>query len=152
MEVVTKREQFVIDVTNNLIKSLEAIPIKIELVQIENINFSDAYEKSIEQRMQAEVEVETQRQNLAREKISAEIKITQAQADADSKLAQARAEAEAITLRGEAQAKAILARTQALSNSNYIELIKAERWNGQLPQTILPNSSIPMINLSTDKD
>ena len=44
-------------------------PVVIENVQIENIDFSDAYEQSIEQRMLAEVEVQRVRQNLEKEKV-----------------------------------------------------------------------------------
>lgn len=43
-------------------------PVIIDTVQIENIDFSDAYEQSIEQRMLAEVEVQRLRQNAEREK------------------------------------------------------------------------------------
>lgn len=73
--------------------------------------------------------------------------MTQAQAEADSKLAEAKADAEATRLRGEAEADAIKARAQALaSNQNLVELTKAERWDGTLPTTMLPNSALPFID------
>ena len=55
-------------------------PVVIDGVQIENIDFSDAYEKSIEDRMKAEVVIATRKQNLETEKIQAQIAVTQAQA------------------------------------------------------------------------
>jgi len=123
-------------------------PIIIESVQLENIDFSESYEQSIEQRMQAEVEVQRVMQNAEREKIQAEIKVIQAQADADSRVAQATAEAEAIKLQGNAEAEAIRARGDALNqNPNLIGLVQAERWNGQLPTTMIPNSTIPFMNM-----
>lgn len=123
-------------------------PIVIESVQIENIDFSDAYEQSIEQRMLAEVEVQKVQQNAEREKVQAEIKVIQAQADAESRIAAAQAEAEAIRLKGKAEAEAILARSEALnSNPALIELVKAERWNGILPTTMVPNSTVPFLNV-----
>jgi regulator of protease activity HflC (stomatin/prohibitin superfamily) len=70
----------------------------INSVQIENIDFSAAYEKSVEHRM--------------------------------------RAEASAIKSRAEALAQ----------NQNLIELTKAEKWNGQLPTTMLPNGTLPFFN------
>ncbi|SFT47562.1 prohibitin family protein [Mesorhizobium sp. YR577] len=136
-------------------------PVVIDSVQIENIDFSDAYEQSIEQRMLAEVEVQRLRQNAEREKVQAEITVTQANAQADAQRAQAQAqadsvrlqaqaEAEAIQLRGDAEALAIKARGDALrDNPGLVALTQAERWNGQLPQTMLPNGSIPMLNLDT---
>ncbi|MGN7960964.1 SPFH domain-containing protein [Brucella sp. 22210] len=135
-------------------------PVVVDSVQIENIDFSDAYEQSIEQRMLAEVEVQRLRQNAEREKVQAEITVTQAKAQADARRAeaeaqadavrlQAEAESEAIRLRGEAEATAIKARGDALrDNPGLVSLTQAERWNGQLPSTMLPNSSIPMLNLT----
>ncbi len=123
-------------------------PVIIESVQIENIDFSDAYEQSIEARMLAEVEVQKLRQNAEREKVQAEITVTQAKAQADAVRATAEAEADAIRIRGEAEAEAIKARGDALrDNPGLVALTQAERWNGQLPQTMLPDSGVPMLNL-----
>jgi len=124
-------------------------PIIIDSVQIENIDFSDAYEQSIEQRMLAEVEVERVRQNAERERVQAEIAVIQAKAAADARVAQAEAEAQAIRMQGEAEADAIQARGDALrENPNLINLVQAERWNGQLPATMIPNSTVPFMNMN----
>jgi regulator of protease activity HflC (stomatin/prohibitin superfamily) len=123
-------------------------PIIIESVQIENIDFSDAYENSIEQRMLAEVEVQRIQQNAEREKVQAEIAVIQAEASAAARIEQATAEAEAIRLTGEAEASAIRARGEALrDNPALIELVQAERWNGTLPTTMVPNSTVPFLNM-----
>lgn len=134
-------------------------PVIIESVQIENIDFSDSYEESIEQRMLAEVEVQKLRQNAEREKVQAEITVTQANANADARRAdaqaqadavrlQAQAEAEAIRLRGDAEALAIKARGDALRNNpGLVSLTQAEKWDGRLPTTMLPNGALPMIDL-----
>jgi len=77
----------------------------------------------------------------------ADIVRTQASADADKVRFAATAEAEAITLRGNAEADAITARAEALkNNAALIELVKAERWDGKLPTTMLPNSTVPFID------
>jgi regulator of protease activity HflC (stomatin/prohibitin superfamily) len=123
-------------------------PIIIESVQIENIDFSDAYENSIEQRMLAEVEVQRIQQNAEREKVQAEIAVIQAEAAAAARIEQATAEAEAIRLTGEAEASAIRARGEALrDNPALLELVQAERWNGTLPTTMVPNSTVPFLNV-----
>lgn len=123
-------------------------PIVVESVQIENIDFSNAYEDSIEQRMLAEVEVQRVMQNAEREKVNAEITVIQAQAEADAQLARATAEAEAIRIRGEAEAAAIEARGRALrDNPSLIDLVQAERWNGQLPTTMIPGDTVPFMNM-----
>jgi regulator of protease activity HflC (stomatin/prohibitin superfamily) len=109
----------------------------VESVQIENIDFSDAYEQSIEQRMLAEVEVQKVQQNAQREKVQAEIAVIQAKAQAD-----------AVKLQGDAEAHAINARGRALAqNPALVELVQAEKWNGVLPTTMVPGQTVPFINV-----
>ncbi|ARQ03101.1 prohibitin family protein [Pseudorhodoplanes sinuspersici] len=123
-------------------------PVVIESVQIENLDFSKEYEKSIEQRMLAEVEVQRLRQNAEREKVQAEIVVTKATAEANAVRQRAQAESEAIRLRGEAEASAIRARGAALGdNPNLVTLVQAEKWDGRLPVTMLPGGAVPMLNL-----
>lgn len=142
---VQQRGKFVADVTKAIRDSVVG-PVVIDGVQVENIDFSDDYERSIALRMKAEVEVKTREQMLQTEQVQAQIRVTQAQAEADSKVAQAKADAEATRLRGNAEADAIQAKAKALaSNQNLVELTKAERWNGVLPTTMLPNSTVPFI-------
>jgi len=110
----------------------------IESVQVENIDFSNVYEQSIEQRMLAEVEVQKVQQNAQREKVQAEIKVIQAKADAD-----------AVRLQGDAEASAINARGKALrDNPGLVDLVAAEKWDGKLPTTMVPGSSVPFINVT----
>jgi len=109
----------------------------VDSVQIENIDFSDAYEQSIEQRMLAEVEVQKVQQNAQREKVQAEILVIQAKAQAD-----------AVKLQGDAEAHAINARGRALrDNPALIELVQAEKWDGKLPTTMVPGQTVPFINV-----
>lgn len=132
----------------NAIQAAVRGPIIIESVQIENIDFSEIYENSIEQRMLAEVEVQKVTQNAARERVQAEIAVIQAQAAADARLAQATAEAEAIRLTGEAEADAIRARGAALAdNPALVSLVQAERWDGKLPTTMVPDSTVPFMDM-----
>ena len=121
-------------------------PVIILGVQVEDVSFSAAYEESVEQRMLAEVAVERERQNLERERVEADIVRTRAAAEADRVRAQAQAEADSIRLRGNAEAEAIRERAAALANNPLlVELVKAERWDGKLPTTMLPNSTVPFI-------
>ena len=148
VSAVQNRGKFVADVTKAIRDSVTG-PVVIDGVQVENIDFSDDYERSIALRMKAEVEVKTREQMLATEQVEAQIVVTRAQAEADSKVAQAKADAEATRLRGSAEADAIKAKTLALSsNPALIELTKAERWDGKLPTTVLPNGTLPFIDAS----
>lgn len=146
---IQERAKLNADVSDSIAKAVNGnSPIRVTSVQIENIDFSDAYEKSIEQRMLAEVEVQRLRQNAEREKVQAEITVTVARANADAVRQKAMAEAEATKLRGNAEAEAIRARGAALrDNPSLIELVQAERWNGTLPTQMIPNSSVPFLNI-----
>jgi regulator of protease activity HflC (stomatin/prohibitin superfamily) len=133
--------------------------IIIESVQLENIEFSANYLHSIEQRMLAEVEVQKLQQNAEREKVQAQITVTQATAKANAVRAEAQANAEAtrlngeakasnIRITGEAEAAAIEARAKALgTNPNLVTLVQAERWNGVLPTTMVPGSAVPFVSV-----
>ena len=146
---IQERERLAAEVQMSIQKAVIG-PIIVESVQIENIDFSDAYENSIEARMLAEVEVQKVRQNAEREKVTAEITVIQAQAEADAQLARATAEAEATRIRGEAEASAIKAKAEALKdNAGLIALTQAERWNGQLPTTMIPGSTVPFMDVAT---
>lgn len=144
---IQERERLAAEVQMAIQKAVIG-PIIVESVQIENIDFSDAYENSIEARMLAEVEVQKVRQNAEREKVTAEITVIQAQAEADAQLARATAEAEATRIRGEAEASAIKAKAEALKdNAGLIALIQAEKWNGALPTTMIPDSTVPFMDV-----
>lgn len=133
--------------------------IKVESVQIENIDFSDVVEAAAEQRAQAEMSVQTKKQEFERQKIDNQISVANAQAQADSQLAQATAQAKAtklegearatnIKLQGEAEATAIRAKSEALAaNPQLTQLTLAERWDGKLPQQFVPGSTIPFLNI-----
>lgn len=144
---ITNRGPLNSDAGKALQEALAYDPIfVIESVQIENIEFSGDYIKSVEARMQAEVEVQKLRQNLEREKVQADIAVTQATGRANSIRAEAQANADAIKLKGNAEATAIQAKGDALAkNPGLVSLITAERWNGQGPTTVLPGAATPMI-------
>jgi len=147
VSAVQDRERMAMDIREAVQRGVQG-PVEIVGVQMENIDFSDAYEQSIEQRMLAEVEVQRIQQNAEREKVQAEIRVIQATAEAEARVAQATAEAEAITLTGEAEASAIRARGAALrDNPALIELVQAERWNGTLPTTMVPGQTVPFLNV-----
>lgn len=123
-------------------------PIVIESVQVENIDFSGGYETSIEKRMEAEVEVQRLEQNAKKAKVEAQITVTEAQAKADAVVAAAKAQGEAVRIAGEAEASAIDAKGRALrDNPALVELVKAEKWNGALPTTMVPDGTLPFMNV-----
>lgn len=134
---IQERERLSVEVQTAIQKAASNTMLIVESVQVENIDFSDAYEQSIEQRMLAEVEVQKVQQNAEREKVQAEIAVIQAKAQAD-----------AVKLQGDAEAHAINARGKALrDNPSLVELVQAEKWDGKLPTTMVPGQTVPFINV-----
>ncbi|MFW8567050.1 prohibitin family protein [Orrella sp. 11846] len=148
VRAIQEREKLGLDATQAVIQSMRDAPVQIVGVQIEEVGFSSAYEHSIEQRMLAQVQIETTRQQKETAAINAEIKVVNATADADARRQEYQAQADGIRLKGEAEAAAIKARAQALSeNTNLVSLIAVERWDGVLPSTQVPGSALPFIGI-----
>lgn len=143
--VVQKRDSFVAALKDKVSKTVPDF-ITIVSLQVEDINFSDAYEGVIEEKAKAEVAVATAGKREARAVIDARASVAQAQGEADSDLARKRAEITAISERGAAEASAITAKANALrANPNLIQLIEAERWNGSRATTIF-GAATPLVN------
>lgn len=170
-EAVQNRAKLNADVLLAMQDSVKGEPIIIESVQVTDIKYSDAYEQSIEAKQQATVEVQKQQQLLAQEQVKAQIALTQATGIANARVAQANAEATAtklngdaaayvqiatakstaqsIELTGAAQAAAIRAKGDALQNNpQIVQLTLATQWNGQLPTTMVPNSTVPFLDVA----
>lgn len=158
-DIVQTRDKLAEEITRELAAFVLPNGILIEQVQLENVDFSDAFEHSIEARMKAEVEVQQQKQVLEKQRIEADkVKIdadasaysVQKAAEAQAYQVKQAAEAEAFRIREtmSAEAQGITKRGDALrANQNLVELVKAERWDGKLPTTMLPDGAVPMLSL-----
>lgn len=127
--------------------------VNIVTVVLTNIDFSDAFELAVEEKMiaeqsklKAEYENQTkvaQAQAEAEAKLKAaqaEIDISQAKADAKLKEAQAqieiaKAEAEAVKIAAEAEAAAYKIVAESLTEE-ILNKILADSWNGELPEVV----------------
>lgn len=137
------------DILLALQNSVKSTGIQITSVQVENIDFSDSYEGAVEAAAKAKADIERSKSELLRVEQEAQQKVKQAQAEAEAKKLQADADAYATKAAGEATAAAIRERGAALrDNPDLVDLVAAEKWNGQLPTTMVPNSTVPFINMN----
>lgn len=140
-------------------KVVPATLVTIQSAQVEDISFSSKFEETMEARKTAETNVEIQKQeNLKQAEVNKRT-VDDAKATADAAKAAADAEAyritqqsiadaDAIKRRGEAEADAIRAKAKALAdNPSLVELTKAERWDGVLPTSMVPDSAVPFLNV-----
>jgi regulator of protease activity HflC (stomatin/prohibitin superfamily) len=109
--------------------------VNVTTVVLTNIDFSDAFELAVEEKMIAE-------QAKLKADYENETKIAKAKADAQAKLEEAQAQIE--IAKAEAEAKKIAAEAEAEANriisesitDKILDKIYAENWDGQLPDVI----------------
>lgn len=109
--------------------------VNIVTVALTNIDFSDAFEQAVEDKMiaeQAKLKAEYDNQTkVAKAEADAAAKLAAAQAEIE--IAKAQAEAKKIAAEAEAEANRIL--TESLSQI-ILDKIYAENWNGELPDVV----------------
>jgi regulator of protease activity HflC (stomatin/prohibitin superfamily) len=127
-ELITKRDAVNLDIMARLSEKLAPFNIVVNNVSLVNFGFSKAYQDAIEQKVIA-----------TQAKLRADQDYERIQVEAKSRIAQAKGEAEAIAI----QASAI----QHQGGAAYVQLQAIEKWNGQLPNTVLGNN-VPFINVS----
>ena len=147
-DVVAQREKVGIAVFDVIQSDMAPHGVLIESIQIENVDFSDTYENAVEEAATAEANVKRARQELEQVRVNAQRQIAEAEARADATRKTADAEAYAIRARGEAEAQVIASRGKALKdNPDLVKLISAEKWNGVLPTSMIPNGAVPFVGV-----
>ncbi len=148
-EIIQNRSRVIAQIEELLIDATKGYPVKLDSAQLENLDLPQKYIQSIETKqteknLAAAEKHRLERQNLEaqREVNTANAKRDAAKATADGKAyaikTEAVADAEAIKLRGSAEAEAIQKKAEALSDSHLlVDYVRAQQWNGQLPQTIM---------------
>ncbi len=173
-DLIESREALSVQITNTLVEQLGAFNIVVVSTSVEDIDFSDAFARSVEEKVVAEqalLKAQTeqaqktmeQEKEAERNKIKAEaeaaVKEIQAEADAEVKKIDAAAAAEAKKLEADAQKYAGEQEAQAnkkLAESITPELIKyleALGWDGKLPGTVVSGSTtvLPVIGETSEE-
>lgn len=143
------KSDLISEVEDHVRKQVSEIGIIIERVYwVGDLRLPPSVTQAINAKIDATQKAIQRENDVRTAQAQAAIDVAKAQGEADAKLAHARAEAESILLKGEAEAKAIKLRADALAaNENLVELTKAERWNGVLPTSMIPNSAVPFIEV-----
>lgn len=156
--VAEKRGELRDAIKVTLTKDAAPLGIAITDFQLTDLQYTDAFRQAVNNAAVQKANVESfeyQRQQAEKQAQTAAVAAegtanavrAKARGDADARLLQATAEAKAIQLQGEAQAAAIKAQADALkANPDLVNLRKAERWNGELPKTMLSNV-MPLMNV-----
>ncbi len=157
-DLIAKRSQVSVDINQALRQKLEMYGAQVINIDMRNFAFSDTYMHAINEkvtqeqlRLAAENKVKT---------VEAEqrAKVVTAEAEANALKAQADGEAYATVKAATAQAEALRVQNEALARSKEVlelrrievERVKAEKWNGQLPQNIYAGTPIPYFNVPNE--
>jgi len=157
--VAEKRGEIRDAIRKTMIADMKPYCIDVSDFQLTDLKYTDAFRNAINAAAVQKANVESleyQRQQAEKSAQSAKIKaIGEADAAreagrgrADANLLEAKAQAEAIKLKGEAEAAAIRAQSEALkANAGLVDLRRAERWDGRLPQNLYGSAPIPFMGL-----
>jgi regulator of protease activity HflC (stomatin/prohibitin superfamily) len=154
-DLIAKRSQVSADINQALKQKLEMYGAQVINIDMRNFSFSDTYMHAINEkvtqeqlRLAAENKVKT---------VEAEqrAKVVTAEAEANALKAQADGEAYATVKAATAQAEALRVQNEALAKSKEVlelrrievERVKAEKWDGKLPQNIYAGAPIPYFNV-----
>lgn len=124
-ELITKRPMVKEDIKNQLSERLSNSFIIIDDFSIVDFNFSEDFNRAIEDK-----------QTAVQEALKAENDLKRIEIEARQKIETAKAEAESIRIQGEALKE----------NQGLVQLKLAEKWNGVLPVYML-GDSVPLVNL-----
>lgn len=150
--IVANREIATSAITEEISKRLAPHGINVTLVNLTNIDYSDAFEKAVEEKQVALQKSIKEKNETARLREVAEQQVVKAEADAKAKVLNSEAEAKAILVKAEAEAKSIEMRNKALAQSRaLIEYETVKTWDGRLPVQMLGNAPVPFLNLSGDQ-
>jgi prohibitin 2 len=156
-DLIAKRAQVSNDILELLRAKLEKYGAQVINIDMRNFSFSESYMKAINDKV-------TQEQL----RLAAENKVKTVEAEQKQKVAVAEAEANALRAKADgeayatlkaanAQAEALRVQNEALAkNRDVLELrrieverVKAERWDGKLPQAIYAGAPIPYFTAPT---
>ena len=150
-KIVSERETVTHTIEDNISNALKPHGINITFVKLLNIDYSDAFERAVEEKQVTLQESIKEKNQTARLREVAEQQVIKAEAEARSKVLNSEAEAKAILVKAEAEAKAIEMKNKALASSTaLIDYTLAQQWDGKLPVQMLGTSPVPFINLNKE--
>lgn len=132
-ELITKRAIVTDEILANVRKAVEERLqgdfIVVDAIAITNFSFSESFNAAIESKVTAEQNALAQKNKLEQVKYEAQQTIEKAKAEAES----IRIQAQAVTSQG---------------GADYVKLKAIEKWNGNVPTTMVPGATVPFIDLN----
>lgn len=128
-ELVTKRAEFSDKVNATLKESFEGKSAVLETFSVTNFEFSKSFNEAIEAKVTAQQNAEAAKNKLAQVQYEAEQTVTTAKAVAEAQSIQSAA-------------------LQSQGGKALVDLEAIKKWDGHLPNQMIPGSTLPFINLT----
>ncbi len=137
-ELIRNRQAAVAAIMDGMAQELEGFPVTVNSPQIENLSLPNAYLQAVEEKEKAREDAEKEKHKLDQQRLIAQQAVNSAEANAEAKRLEADAEAYRVLTEAQAEADAIRLINEQLGRSPlYVDLVRAKRWDGVLPQTVL---------------
>ncbi|MYD76960.1 MAG: prohibitin family protein [Gammaproteobacteria bacterium] len=151
-EIIRNRQAAVGEIMTEMTNSLEGFPVTVNSPQIENIGLPDTYLEAVQEKERARENAEREKHKLEQQRLIALQAVNSAEANAEAKRLEADAEAYRVITEATAEADAIRLVNEQLSRSPlYVDLVRAKRWDGVLPQTALGESVGAFLSIPQQK-
>lgn len=158
-QIVQNRGQVIQKIEETLLATMKEFPVKLDSVQIENLELPRKYLQSIETKQTEKNLAQAEKHRLERQKLEAQREVNTAEANRDADkaradgsayaiLTEAKSEAEAIRLKGLAEAEAIQKKAEAIkTNKVLVDYIRAQQWDGKMPTTMMGSDQSVLWNM-----
>jgi len=162
-EIIQNRSAVISQIEELLLEEMKEYPVKLDSAQLENLGLPQKYIQSIETKQTEKNLAAAEKHRLDRQQLEAQREVNTANAKRDAAKAtadgkayaikiEAIAEAGAIKLKGLAEAQAIQKKAEALNGSKVlVEYVRAQQWNGQMPQTMMGEGQNVIWNMTGSK-
>ncbi|MDR1140516.1 MAG: prohibitin family protein [Planctomycetaceae bacterium] len=136
--LITERSDVSAGIRESISSRMQQFGVIIDAVNITNFDFSQEFNKAIEEKMTAEQRALQAENELERYKFEARQKVETARGEAEAVMERAKAEAEALNLK------------KQYVTLELIWLSAVEKWDGQLPTHLFAAPPIPVFNTNSD--
>jgi regulator of protease activity HflC (stomatin/prohibitin superfamily) len=155
-DLIGERAKVSADINSALTQKLSMYGAQVINIDMRNFAFSESYMRAINEKVTQEQLRLGAENKLKTVEAEQKQKVAIAEAEASALRARADGEAYATTKAAEAQAESLKVQSAALAqNKDILELrrieverLKAEKWNGALPEAIYAGAPIPFLNVS----
>jgi regulator of protease activity HflC (stomatin/prohibitin superfamily) len=132
--LITERSDVSAGIRESISSRMQQFGVIIDAVNITNFDFSQEFNRAIEEKMTAEQRALQAEKELERYKFEARQKVETARGEAEAVMERAKAEAEALNLK------------KQYATPELIWLSAVEKWDGQLPTHLFASPPIPVFN------